>query len=257
MKEYTVLVMNSTELNRDVRLFIYLPKSYHKTDKFYPVLYMHDGHNLFDDLQATYGKSWGIIEAFETNPDLPEVIIVGLETVGEERSNELVPFTFKQGDSTKTFGGKTALYLDFIVNRVKPFVDQRYRTYKSAKNTAIMGSSFGGVCSTYAALAYSSHFSRFGCVSNAYFPVQKEMESLCKTADLSKVKKMYMDVGSKESSTEEGCERYIQSNQSIYAILKDKMDSNNIRFEIIKDAIHNEADWEKRFPDIIKFLFNE
>ncbi|MBN2604910.1 MAG: alpha/beta hydrolase, partial [Bacilli bacterium] len=227
MKEYTVVVMHSTELNRDVRIFIYVPKSYRKSDKFYPVLYMHDGHNLFDDSQATYGKSWGIIEAFEQNPGLPEVIVVGLETVGEERSNELVPFQFKFNDSEKVYGGKTDLYLHFLIEKVKPFIDARYRTYKSAKNTAIMGSSFGGVCSTYAALKYSDNFTRFGCVSNAYHPVQKEMEELCKSADLSKIKKIYMDVGTKESSAAGDSKKYVQGNQQIYQLLKERIDSNN------------------------------
>lgn len=255
MKEYTVVTMHSKELNRDVRLFIYLPNSYHKTNKLYPVLYMHDGHNLFDDAQATYGKSWGIIEAYERIPDLPELVIVGLETIGEARSDELVPFPFKDGKVTR--GGKTDRYLEFLIHQVKSFIDERYRTKTNAEDTGIMGSSYGGVCSTYAALQYPKYFSRFGCVSNAYYPVLDEIKSLCQTVDVSHIKKMYMDVGTKESSNAKASKIYISNNQEVYDILNERIEANKLKFEIIQDAIHNEAAWEKRFPSIIKFLFNK
>lgn len=255
MKEYSVFKLYSNELEREVRMFVSLPKSYYTSSKFYPVLYMHDGHNLFDDLQAKYGKSWGILEAYEHHPDLPELIIVGIES-NDSRSDELVPYEFQFEKDGKVWGGKTDDYLDFIVDTLKPYVNSRYRTFKSPKNTGIMGSSFGGVCSTYAALKYGDHFTRFGCVSNAYFPVQEKMVKLAKNADISKIKKIYMDVGTKESEDLEQVQLYLDSNQEIYDILRSKIDPENIKFEIIKDAIHNESEWEKRFPQIINFLFN-
>lgn len=255
MNEFRVLKVYSNELEKDVRIYLFLPKSYHKSSKKYPVLYMHDGINLFDDKMAAYGKSWGIIEAYENNPNLPELVIVGVDTE-VDRSDLLVPFQFSFKDNSKVFGGRTDLYLDFISKTLKPFIDSKYRTFKHANNTGIMGSSFGGVCSTYAAMKYSDYFSRFGCVSNAYYVIQKDMEQLVTNSDLMNVKRFYMDVGTKETSTDVNNQNYIKSNNRIYEILKTKLPKEKLEFKIIENAIHNESAWEIRFPDIINFLFN-
>ncbi len=255
MKEYSVIRFYSKKLKRELRVYLSLPKSYYKTDKFYPVLYMLDGQNLFDDNQAKYGKSWGILEAYDNNPELPEIIIVGIES-NDNRNNDLLPFKFEDPGEGKVWGGEADIYMDFIVNTLKPCINKKYRTFKSPKNTGIMGSSFGGVFSTYAALKYSDHFTRFGCVSNAYFPIQKEFVELTKNSDVSKIKKIYMDVGTKESENEKHNKYYLDSNQEIYELLRRKIDPGNIKYEIIKGAIHNESAWEERFPEIIKFLFN-
>ncbi len=258
MKEYRVIKMYSDELKKEKRIYIYLPRSYYNSDKFFPVLYMHDGHNLFDDKTATYGKSWGIMETYEENPDIPELIIVGIETEGDSRTDELIPFEFTYPNG-KIYGGKADLYLNFITKKLKPYIDRTYRTYKSPKNTGIMGSSFGGVNCTYAALAYGSYFTRFGCVSNAYYygGFFDKLKTLAKKSSFSNVKKFYMDVGTKETDNPKNNDNYIKSNQEMYEILRQKIDENRLRFNIVEDGIHNESDWEKRFPKIIKFMFND
>ena len=263
MKEYRVIRMFSKELNREVRVSVMLPHTYAKSERFYPVLYMHDGQNLFDPLTSYDGTTWGILEAYENNPDLPEVIIVGIDNGGNERSNELVPFTFKFSEvgspeyGDEEYGGNTDVYLNYIVEQIKPLIDKQFRTFKSPKNTALMGSSFGGVCTTYAAMNYGKYFSRFGCVSNAFYVIQNELEEMAKNADLSHVKKLYMDVGNKESSNSIDSQNYVESNNAMYEIIKDKISKNRIAFEVCEDAKHHERDWAKRFPNIIKFLFND
>ena len=257
MKEYHVLKIYSEELQKEKRIFIFLPKSYYISDNFYPVLYMHDGHNLFDDKQATYGKSWGILEAFEKDPTIPEVIIVGIETEGDSRSDELVPYVYEfEGNS---YGGKADLYLKFITTKLKPYIDRRFRTFKSSKNTGIMGSSYGGLNALYAALVYGSYFTRFGCVSSAYFygGYFNKLKALVDSTNLKSVKKFYMDVGTKETDDLKQNNSYIKSNKEMYELLRNKIEEGNIRFDIIEDGVHNEKDWEKRFPEIIKFMFND
>jgi predicted alpha/beta superfamily hydrolase len=258
MKEYRIITMYSKELEREKRIFIYLPKSYDLTDKVYPVLYMHDGQNLFDDRTAYMQRSWRLLDIYEEQPSLPEVIIVGIESDSIKRADELIPFKFTYR-SGETAGGNANDYLDFIVNKVKPYLDDRFRTNKSADYTGIMGSSFGGVNSIYAALAYGEYFTRFGCISNAllfgeFFTKMKEM---IPNLSLDKVKKLYMDVGTKETENIEFNEAYVDTNKELYQILKQKMDDSTLRFEIIKDAVHHETSWEKRFPEIIKYMFND
>jgi predicted alpha/beta superfamily hydrolase len=256
MKEYKVFIMESKELNREVRISVFLPNSYMNDDKFYPVLYMHDGQNLFDNNLASYKKSWGIMEAYETNPTLPELVIVGIDST-DTRSDELVPFKFYSEYDKRYSGGKSHNYYDFITKTLKPFIDKRYRTFKSAKNTGLIGSSYGGLSTTYAALKYSKYFSRFGCVSNAYFVVQDELENLIKNTSLLTCKKFYMDVGTKETGDKKEDKLYVKSNKSVYELLSEKIEPSNLKFEIVKDAIHNEAAWEIRFPEIVKFLFED
>ncbi|AIO19339.1 Carbohydrate acetyl esterase/feruloyl esterase precursor [Candidatus Izimaplasma bacterium HR1] len=257
MHEYRVLKMDSPELKKDKRIYIYLPKSYGISDKSYPVLYMHDGQNLFDDKTAFMGESWGIMDAYTEHPKLPELIIVGIDS-DEDRANELVPYEFTGHDGKKA-GGDADLYLKFITETLKPYIDLNYRTFKSPKNTGIMGSSFGGVNSTYAALVYGDYFTRFGCVSNAYYygGFFNELKSLTKSSDLSSVKKFYMDAGTKETPNEAISKLYLDTNQEMYEILKEKIDESHLRYNVIEGAIHHETEWKKRFPDIIKYMFND
>lgn len=257
MKEYRVLKMYSKELKKEKRIYIYLPKSYSSSNKLYPVLYMHDGQNLFDDKTAFMNASWNIIDTCHENPDVPEVIIIGIES-DEDRSDELVPYEFTYQDGGQA-GGNADAYLTFITQTLKSYIDSNFRTYKASKNTGIMGSSFGGVNSTYAAFVYGTYFTRFGCVSNAYYygGFFDKLKDLATTSNLGSVKKFYMDVGTCETEDDRYNELYVDSNKEIYEILKEKIPESNLRFNIIDGGIHHETAWEKRFPEIIKFLFND
>ena len=251
MKEFRVLRMDSEELNREVKILIYLPKSYEQNDRFYPVIYMHDGQNLFDDDMA-YKTSWNILDHME-DEDMPEVIIVGINSTSS-RSDELLPMSFTY--EGKEVGGKADQYYKFIISELKPMIDLRFRTFKSAKYTAIMGSSFGGVSSLYAAVRYTNFFSRFGCLSNAHYVLGDAFLDLIKESDLSKVRKLYMDVGTKEASgTVISSEDYVKSNEVLYDIIKEKLPEEDLAFQIVEGAEHDEEAWSKRFKEIVQFLF--
>jgi predicted alpha/beta superfamily hydrolase len=256
VKEYRVVKMHAEALNKEKRVYIYLPEDYEKTDEFYPVLYMHDGHNLFDDNTA-YSQSWGIMEQYEQHPDLPKLIIVGVEQTSD-RSDELIPYPFKYFDGTVA-GGKADAYLRFLVGQVKPYIDKRFRTLKSPKHTALMGSSFGGVNTLYAALEYEPYFSRYACVSNAYLfdGFTKEMDRLLKKKQFTSLKKLYLDVGTNEHQNEDFMTAYIENNKALANTLKEKLSPSQFVFKIIDGGIHHESDWEKRFKDIILFLFQD
>lgn len=256
MKEYRTIRMHSSELNMDKRVYVYLPKSYDASEKFYPVLYMHDGQNVFDDRIAYKNRSWRIMDLYDEYPDLPEVIIVGIESDGT-RSDQLIPYpsTF---DNKVKFGGQADLYLQFIVNTVKPYIDKQFRTFKNRKNTAIMGSSFGGVNSLYAALKFNQFFGRAASLSGAFqFSFFKPLKALLQQTDMTALKKLYMDCGTAETTDPVENELYIDRNQELAGIIKQKTDETQFRFELIDGGIHHETDWEKRFPDIMRFLFND
>lgn len=258
MKEYRVVSMFSKSLKREKRVFIYLPKSYEKSDKFYPVLYMHDGQNLFDDLTGYMNNSWHLMDVYENHPEIPEVIIVGIESDSKKRADELIPFEFSYRNG-EIEGGDADLYLNFIVRQVKPYIDSKFRTFKSPKNTGLMGSSFGGVNSIYAATLYSQYFTRFGCLSNAlmYKEFYEPLKKLIEHSSYTSVKKFYMDVGTKETENSNINELYVDLNKELFEVFTSKISEDKCRFDIIKDGIHHEKAWEERFPKVIKYLFND
>jgi len=258
MLKYSIIPLFSTELDSVKRIFVYVPKNYHNTEKSYPVLYMHDGQNLFDDKFAFQHRGWRIIEMYETHKDMPELIIVGIESDGESRADQLIPFPFQFANNDSFFGGKADLYLEFIVNNVKPFIDTQYRTLKDREQTAIMGSSFGGVNSFYAALKYQSYFSRFGSISGAFhYDFFEPLLDVLHKTNFRSIERLYMDTGTNETDDLNRNELYLNCNRQLAEICRQKLDDNHFLYQEIEGAIHHESDWEKRLPDIIKFLFEE
>lgn len=258
MKEYRVLNIFSESLNKDKRVYLYLPIGYDLSDEFYPVLYMHDGQNLFDDKISYAGKSWGIMDTYEKQPELPKLIIVGIES-DDERSDELLPAQFQYFETKEIAGGKADKYLNFITRELKPYIDKTYRTLKSPKHTGLMGSSFGGVNTLYAALAYENCFSRYGVISNAYLfeGFKTKMDDLLEKKRFTSVRKLWLDVGTKEHENVEFMNAYLDNNIELAETLNKKLPKDRFHFEIIEGGIHHESEWEKRFSNIVLYLFND
>jgi len=138
------------QLDRTRRIWIYLPPDYDNSNEHYPVLYMHDGQNLFDAFTSYLGE-WEIDETLnELAEDGYQVpIVVGIDNGGEERMNEYNPWVNPQYG-----GGQGDEYIDFLVFNLKPYIDENYRTLSGKENTGIMGSSMGGLISQYGALKF-------------------------------------------------------------------------------------------------------
>src|ERR1700746_1240521 len=152
-------------LNRERRARIFLPPGYESGRRRYPVLYMHDGQNLFDDATA-YAGEWGVDEtlnALAKSRGL-RLIVVGIDNGGAERVHELNPW-----DNPQFGRGEGEQYLAFMVRVLKPWVDQHYRTRPDRRHTAIMGSSMGGLISSYALSHYPEVFGGAGIFSPAYW----------------------------------------------------------------------------------------
>ena len=143
------------QLKRKRRIWIYLPPSYTNSSKKYPVLYAQDGQNLFDASTA-YADEWHLDETLDSlfaDKQNPEIIVVGIDNGEKHRMQEYAPWSHpKYGD------GEGNVYIDFIVNYLKPFIDQNYRTLSDRENTGILGSSMGGLISFYAALKIPGSF---------------------------------------------------------------------------------------------------
>ena len=157
------LEMPGLQRTRQIRL--YLPPGYATTTRRYPVLYMHDGQNLFDDATA-YAGEWRVDETLNAlaRAGKLELIVVGIDNGQEKRLTELNPWRNMRGEVPE---GKE--YLAFVVGVVKPLIDSHYRTKPDRDNTAIMGSSMGGLMSHYALVQYPNVFSKAGIFSPSYW----------------------------------------------------------------------------------------
>jgi len=175
-KRGTVQVVDnfkSPQLNNERKLRIYLPPGYaENTKKRYPVLYMHDGQNLFDPQTASFGVEWNIDEIADrmiAEGSLQEVIIVGIDNT-PDRIAEYTPCC-----DPKHGGGKVNDYAKFIASTVKPWVDGHYRTLKDRRHTATMGSSLGGIASVKIAQRYPQVFSMAGGISGSFWWNEQDM----------------------------------------------------------------------------------
>ncbi|MDY4574128.1 MAG: alpha/beta hydrolase-fold protein [Intestinibacter sp.] len=230
---------------------IYLPNDYNQRRKKYPVLYMFDGHNLFFDEEAAFGKSWGMKEYLEDND--VQLIVVGIQCSfeGNERMSEYCPYDLENyyGEFIK---GKGNEYLEWMINVIKPMIDSQYRTKTDRKNTLIGGSSMGGLMAAYAGIKYSDVFSKCACLSPSFeLCYDKFMEDVI-SSEPKKGTKFYMDIGSSELEDE-----YRRVNYTSYMLeLCHKLQSKgaNCYPRLIPGGEHNEASWEKQVPVFMEYL---
>lgn len=256
MKEYSMLITHSKELERDIKIYISLPKDYEKNNNKYPVLYVTDGQILFKDYDGYEGESWGIMDSYMTNPNRKELIIVGVGS-NEKRDDELLPFTFLTQRDKFQQGGNANLLLEFIENSLMPIINKKYRTIETPEKTGIMGMSVGGVFSIYAAAKPTIHFARFASISGCLMPVHSKMIKLLRSSSFDTVQRFYFDVGTTETTSENANELYLKTNKEVYDILRNKIKPECIQFNIIPGAKHEEEDWNNRFESIIEYMFSD
>ena len=224
------------QLKRYRRIWIYLPPNYELSKKHYPVLYMHDGQNLFDNA-ISYSGEWGIDEYLDSISTLnkKEVIVVGIDNGLDKRMSEYNPYSFQQ------FGrGEGDKYVDFLVKTLKPFIDKNYQTLADKKNTYIAGSSMGGLISLYAVLKYPSVYGGAGIFSPAFWTASG-IDSMVKSRAKYVHGKLFFYAGGKEG------ESMIPDMKRIEEEIK-SASSSTLKEDIDDDAKHNETAWRKYFP---------
>nr|MDE7379563.1 alpha/beta hydrolase [Clostridia bacterium] len=149
---------------RERHSYVYLPVGYtQNTDVSYPVLYMFDGHNLFSDDEATFGKCWGLADYLDRTQTPLIVAAVECNHEGDMRLSEYSPVSFYYHGKRITGRGKK--YMDWLTGEFKPFIDQNFRTLSDRNNTYIAGSSMGGLMTLFALAKYGNVFSRGAALS--------------------------------------------------------------------------------------------
>lgn len=237
------------QLKRTRRIWIYLPECYSSCTKRFPVLYMHDGQNLFDDA-TSYSGEWGIDEYLDSlGMEANQCIVVGIDNGGAKRLNEYCPYDFSLsgiGGLTTSGKGEGNEYVDFLVKTLKPFIDKNYRTVKNKANTAIAGSSMGGLISLYAVLKYPRVFGAVGVFSPAFWVAPKIFDDIkAKGNKLSS--KIYFYAGKLEG------ESMVPGMLKAYETIS-KVSKSTMQAVIRDDGRHNEPTWRKEFPLFYKWI---
>lgn len=240
-------------------LHIYLPDDYESGGESYPVMYFFDGHNLFFNEDATYGKSWGLKEFLDSWKR--KIIVVGIECghEGEERMAEYMPYPgrmrfFRQ--LGPVMGQET---MEWIVKEIKPWIDQNFRTMPMRETTAIGGSSMGGLMSLYAAYKYNAWFSKAACVSSSIgfcqFDVYRDLDQ----SFVDPSTRVYLSWGTCEAGgvrdvhSEDRSSGTYRRNKAVANKLEGKGASVLLHCQV--EGRHCEADWEKQLPLFMNWLW--
>lgn len=235
------------QLNKTRKIWIYLPPDYEKSTKKYPVIYMQDGQNLFDDATSFSGE-WQVDETLNrlfSEGDYG-AIVIGIDNGGDDRIDEYTPW-----NNAKYGGGEGDLYMQFVAETLKPFVDAHYRTKAGKKFNALMGSSLGALISSYGGVKYSQTFSKIGSFSPAYWIVDKQFNDYIATsmADLSHTR-IYFVAGSGESKTIVSEIERVKNN-----LQKKGLRGKNTVVKIDAYGKHNENYWKGEFGAAYQWLF--
>jgi predicted alpha/beta superfamily hydrolase len=237
----------SPELGNERDLLVSLPGGHASGERRYPVIYMHDGQNLFDPAQSFSG-SWNVDVAMaEVSLDGLGAIVVGVPNMGNERLDEYAPF-----EHPKLGGGKGDQYLEYLINTVKPLVDQKYFTAADREHTGIAGSSMGGLISLYAFFRYPETFGFAGVLSPSLWLTERKMFDFIERAPFSPGK-LYLDVGDLEG------ERHVDKALRLRDMLIEKGYRLGEDLMWVEEELgaHHESAWARRFRDALPFLLPE
>jgi len=232
------------QLNRYRKIIVYLPPSYTTSNQRYPVVYMHDGQNLFDEATSLSGE-WKIDETLDmfSAKGIEEAIIIGIYHGDEYRIEELTPW-----ENTENGGGNGNNYLNFIVETLKPYVDSHLRTSPEREFTAIGGSSLGGLISFYAALKYPQIFSQYYIFSPSFW-FSEEIFKMAEDFEKQYSQQFYFLCGEQESQS------MVADMKRMTEILQSKGFTNReLHQKIVRGGKHNETFWSKEFPQAYKWF---
>lgn len=249
----------SPQLNNRRDILVYLPPSYSRSRRRYPVIYMHDGQNLFDEVTSFAGE-WHVDSTMETlSAEGVEAIIVGIPNAGPRRTDEYSPF-FDPRHARQRLGDR---YLDFIINTLKPLIDRDFRTLPQRAQTGMIGSSMGGLISLYGYFQYPHTFGFVGAMSPSLWFAGLAMFDYLKEVDFYPGK-IYLDTGSLEyaGALDDGIAsgRRVKPYQGSVGHLCDLLQRKGYRpgLDLLcveeEGAGHTESAWAGRLPEAIKFL---
>jgi len=228
-------------------VYVYLPPTYLENSAArFPVVYMHDGQNLFDPAAAFGGVTWRVAEAIDEAAGtgrFPEAIVVGPNNAGGDRIAEYTPTA-----DPMYGGGRGDLYLRFLVEELKPVVDAELRTRPGRESTALMGSSLGGLISSYAGVTKPGVFGLIGAMSPSTWWNNRVILSMVAGTGTTRPLRVYVDSG----DTNDG----LEDTRDLAAAYRDLgyVDGRDFLFVVQPGGTHTESAWASRLPGALEML---
>lgn len=235
------------------RIHLYLPDDYYDSPERYPVIYMFDGHNLYFDSEATFGKSLGM-KAF-LDHWRKKLIVVGIECAADDvqRVHEYCPYHIQ----SRIYGdlwGRGDATVEWIVRELKPWVDQTYRTWPFREATAIAGYSMGGMMALFTVLRYNEYFSKAAVISPALLPAMEDFKREIRDREFSWDTRIFFSWGTAEGPGEEVWHLEQSIRHLEYLVQQKGPQTYLLRQE---GGVHNEYSWEQQLPVWMNFLWNQ
>jgi alpha-amylase len=239
------------QLGRTRRVWVYLPPGYATSTRRYPVLYMHDGQNVFDARTSFVGE-WGVDETLDSLQTLGQgdAIVVAVDHGGQKRFDEYLPWV-----AARYGGGHGDDYARFLAQTLKPYVDRHYRTLPDRLHTGVAGSSLGGLISLYAALKYPDVFGRAGVFSPSLW-IAPQMYALARRAHPRPGTRIYIVTGGQEGDKPE---EYARDHQRMIDTLVAAGFTlgRDLQGALRPDGKHAEWFWRREFPAAYEWLFDQ
>lgn len=238
---------------RNIR--VYLPPSYAvETDKYYPVLYVHDGQNVFDALESYSGQSWNLHQTAEyliKAEMIEDIIIIAVDNMGSERLSEYAHQDGSfQGEKVE---GRGLKYQKFFIEELMPFAEKKFRIKSGPENTALMGSSMGGLVTFNMGLRRPDIFGKLGVVSPSLWWGENDAAAKLKKYDYDGLKsQIWLDTGDAEG-------KFMSFTEAVIAELKDiqNKDEVDLVYYQAPDAVHSESAWAERVHSPLLYFFGE
>jgi predicted alpha/beta superfamily hydrolase len=244
----------------DRDILVHLPAGTETSGRRYPVLYLHDGQNLFDPL-TSYAGSWEVGETLAAlAQEGLELVVVGIPNAGPGRYAEYTPY---RGRGRWATGGRGRAYMRWLVETVKPAVDGAWPTRPEREATGIMGSSLGGLISLWAAVAEAATFGLIGSMSTAVTPGQGAIIGRLSRLPVVPIR-AYLDTGGHEASDAPSPaleRRWSAASVREAGRLRDALvvagmrEGDTLRLVVEPQATHREVHWARRLPDALRFLY--
>ena len=236
--------VRSPQLGNTRDVHVYLPPSYRTSGRHYPVIYMHDGQNLFDPATSFAGE-WHVDETMERlAPQGVEAIIVAIPNMGPDRAYEYSPWR-----DPRVGGGGGDAYLAFLVETLKPRIDKQLRTRRERDATGILGSSMGGLISLYAFFRRPDVFGFCGAMSPSLWFARGAIASVVGEVERW-FGRLYLDIGTGEG------QRHVKATRQLYRHLRRRCPypRDQILCVVDEGAGHSEQAWSQRFETAVRFL---
>jgi enterochelin esterase-like enzyme len=235
-------------------LRVWLPPEYDGWGEMrYPVFYLNDGQNLFDPATAFAGVHWAVAETASrliAENKIPPTIFVGIDNT-KNRACEYIPYRSKDPRVLKPMG---KLYPEFLRSEVMPFVEDKYSVAKGAENTALGGSSLGGLITLYTQLAVPGIFGKLLVESPSLFVANKKV-----LAESRRFRdwpeRVYLGIGTNEVGNPEKDAMTVENVRELECTMRAAgLDGKRLRVRIVAGANHSEGSWAARLPEALEFL---